>query len=384
MARKTKEELQVIIDELNVSKLWSFSRVNQWLTDKYTYYLKYVMKITPDRDDGIYGVSGGKCHDIMEEFYTNDSDINTHEDMLEEYEDAILEFDMMGLRYNKTDEEANLKTANKYEACMRHFFMNHTPLTDNLNLEDFITIKVRGQQFQGYVDFWHMEEIDEEEFLVITDWKTSTKYSGAKIKKEGRQLLLYALGMHQIKSIPLDKIKIRWNFMKYLTVSYEQANGKLKDMHKERHNWVDKSKVQIKMWLKKLGYEDEIDYYMDMAIEENSIKSLPQEVQDKFSIGDCYIYIDFDENDINNLTDELMCAIIDIEKTTLEFEKTEDDKLFYTEVNDSNSFYFNNLCDYSIKYHKPYKEYIDNLNMFNDEANNEEEESLDWMDDLLG
>lgn len=390
MARKTKNELDIIKKQYNVSKLWSFSRINQWLTDKYTYFLKYIEHITPDRDDGIYGTSGGRCHDIMEKFYDKeDTAVVSNADMLAEYEDALIEFDLLELKYNKSDEDANLKIANKYEACVKHFFLNHIPIkSDNINIEDFILIKVGKQLFQGYVDFWHTEKnIDENEkekdIYIITDWKTSTIYTGEKILKEGRQLLLYALGMSQLKNIKLSDIKIRWNFMKYASVTYPQANGALKTRSVERHVLIEKIKSPLKMWLMKKGYEDELDYYLDSAIDENNLNILPQEVKELFVIEDCYVYIPIDNSTINELKKTLLETIVDIEKNTLEYETNQDDSIFYQEVNDKNSYYFNNLCEFSTRYHKPYKEYIDNLKLFIDD-DTEDEEDTSWMDDLLG
>ena len=61
------------------------------------------------------------------------------------------------------------------------------------------------------------------------DWKTSTRYSGKKIDQESGQLLIYAEGIRQALGVPLEDIICEWNFLKYVTVTYEQKNGKKKE-----------------------------------------------------------------------------------------------------------------------------------------------------------
>lgn len=56
--RKTKEELNEIMQENNVNTLWSWSRYNTYKTDSYSYYLKYIKHIKEDRQDSIYTYSG--------------------------------------------------------------------------------------------------------------------------------------------------------------------------------------------------------------------------------------------------------------------------------------------------------------------------------------
>ena len=89
MARITKEQLEKIKKKYNVDKLWSWSKYNSIKTDLYSYYLKYIKMIKEDRADSIYGVSGDKCHEIIESFYNNKIKF---EDMINEYESALKTF----------------------------------------------------------------------------------------------------------------------------------------------------------------------------------------------------------------------------------------------------------------------------------------------------
>ena len=40
--RKTPEELEKIKQQYGVDELWSFSRLNKYVTSPYEYYLKYI------------------------------------------------------------------------------------------------------------------------------------------------------------------------------------------------------------------------------------------------------------------------------------------------------------------------------------------------------
>ena len=216
MARKTPEQLQKIKEKHNVSQLYSWSKYNCYASDPYTYYLKYIKKIPEDRNDSIYGISGGYAHTILEKLYGNEI---KYEDMINEYENALLDFYMSNLKYDRFNEEKNLLIAQKYEYCLKHFFKNHQQIKNKVLLEQFVLIWIGKFLFQGYIDFLHKED----DCYIITDWKTSSIYEGDKILKECGQLLLYAESLLQ-KGIPIENIKIRWAFLKYVTVENELAN----------------------------------------------------------------------------------------------------------------------------------------------------------------
>ena len=150
MARKTNEELEIIKKKYNVDNLWSWSRFNTYKNSPYEYFLKYVAKIKEDNQPSIYLVQGGGVHSIIEEFY---EDKIEYKDMIEKYENLLFDLQMADMKYNRTDEEANLKIGNKYEACVRDFFNNHQKIKEKMYIEKFITIDINGHIFHGYIDF---------------------------------------------------------------------------------------------------------------------------------------------------------------------------------------------------------------------------------------
>ncbi|OHD79161.1 MAG: hypothetical protein A2355_06155 [Spirochaetes bacterium RIFOXYB1_FULL_32_8] len=375
MARKSKEELEKLKKKYNTNMLWSWSRYNTYKNSIYEYYLKYIARVKEDRDDGIYGVSGNACHGILENFYSKKIE---YEDMLQEYENALFTFNAGELKYDRTNEEKNSNIANKYENCIRHFFQNHNIINKKVEIEKFIIIKIDRFVFQGYIDFIHKED----NCFIITDWKTSSIYSGKKIDSEKGQLILYAEGIKQL-GVPLENIKIRWNFLKYVIVEVLQANGKITERNIARNEIGKSLKSNVKMWLskEKLYSEEEINSYLDLLSMTNDILCLPESIQVKYKIKDCYVYIDFTEEEIENLKLDIVDAIIDIDKKETEYIKTKDENVWWEEITDKKSYFFANLSGYSSFLHKPYAVYLEKRKSHIESADSNED--MSWLEGLM-
>ena len=379
MARKTGEELEKLKKKYKVSQLWSWSRYNCYKNSPFEFYLKYIAKVKEDRDDGIYGVSGNACHTILENFY---SKTVKYKDMLQEYENALFTFNAGELKYDRTNAEKNTNIATKYENCIRHFFSNHDIINNKAEMEKFIIIKINSFIFQGYIDFIHKEE----GYFIITDWKTSSIYTGKKIDKEKGQLVLYAEGLIQL-GVPLEKIKIRWDFLKYVIVEVQQANGKTTQRNIARNEIGTSLVSNAKMWLKRENCysEEEINSYLDLLSLTNDISCLPEGIQIKYKISDCFVYIPFTQEEITNLKSDIVNTIVDISKKDNEYSKTKDEMVWWEEVTDADSYFFANLSGYSSFLHKPYAEYLDKRrSSFNtSEDSKVDDEDLSWLEGLL-
>ena len=378
--RKTKEELNVICKKYNVPFMWSWSRYNTYKTDHYSYFLKYVKNIKEDRRDSIYAVSGGYCHDIIEKYYNGTI---TQEDMINEYEDSLLTMNIAEYKYDRSDDDKNATIAEKYENCIRHFFRHHIK-SDNLNmlLEMFCTIQVAdGIVFQGYIDNCGVY-IDEngKKKIVITDYKTSTIYKGEKLEKESGQLYLYAEGIRQKTGMSLEDISIRYLFLKYVNVRYLQANGEWKERQIERNQIGSKLVSTAKMWLKKCGYNP--DDYIDDIILYNSIDNLPDDIKEKIIISDCYMYLPLTQENIDNLKANIIETVTEIETKTKEYEKTNDENIFWTDVTEKNEYFFSVLSGYSRALHKPYDEYLKAKEMFNTDDNDIDDDLAELLENL--
>lgn len=472
--RKSKEELDKIKNKLGVDILWSWSRFNNYKTDPYGYMLKYIKKIPEQDKTSIWGISGGSCHEIISDYY--ESKI-TYEQMLEEYEDKLFEMNAMELKYNKVDSESNSNIANNYETSIKLFFENYKPIETNVIIEKFITVRVGKYVFQGYIDFMHK---DKDGNYIIEDFKTSTIYVGKKKDKESGQLLLYSQALLQ-KGIPIEKIKLRWNFLKYCTINFthminvtymKETKGQYKETTTccKRNEWVSKIVTQLKKDI--LVYNPNIDkkelkLLIDNAKDNNTLEELPQEVINKYTLSDvtrnglrskfvesistqlrkdlkeygydeleiedkyqscvdnntldlldediaknykmedCYVYIDLD----NEIIDELNKNIIETLDTIVEntnktkelLEQVKDtkdkkivetinnkiDEMWWSDISKTDEYYYYNLSGYGRDVHKAWDSYLKDCEMFMEESidkksnrNYNSNDDLSWLDEL--
>ena len=354
--RLSTEELNQIKKKYGVDTLWSFSRLGCYETSPFNYYLRYIKKEKEQDRSTIYTESGSVVHECLEKYYNKEI---SYEDMLKLYEESLDIFVLSGLKYNKTDEERNASIANKYEEDIKHFFKNHKILEDKPKLEKFIVTNIGDFYFQGYIDVINK---DKNGIYNIIDWKTSSIYLGHKAEKESFQLGIYAIGLNQM-GVPLENIRIKWNFLKYCTVYCEQANGKVKERNIERCELGSKLLSNVKIWLKKFGYKDELDYYCNLLCDSNDLSCLPEEVQKKYMVTDCYVEVPITEKMISFWTKEIIETLTDITLREKDYDETHSDKAFWDSEDTVkvSSYYFANLSGYSANLHKPYKEYLEKL-----------------------
>lgn len=397
MARKTYEELKKIMEQENCSRIWSWSKFNCFKTSPFEYYLKYIKHAEEDRQDCIYTSTGSLAHDIIEKFYTGKI---KYEDMIGEFEDGwVTLYNIAQLKFDRNNEEKNNSIGEKYYLNLQHFFKNHTVLKFKPILEQFVKVKIGSHLFHGYLDCCFK---DDDDVYHIIDWKTSTVYKGDKAKKECGQLIMYLLALIEA-GVPIDKIRIAWNFLKYCTVQYEQANGEVKTRDIERFELGQKLQANLKVWLKKLGYKDQMDDYLKMVVDTNSIECLPEDVQAKYKISDCYVYVDVTDDLINYWKDDIVTTIKDIALREKDYEENHSENVWWDtdESVKAQSYYFSTLCGYSGNLHKPYGEYLKRLeaaqsghNEFggllgndvvtssNDINNKSSEVDLSWLDNI--
>lgn len=394
--RLTSEELNEVKNKFGVKELWSFSKFDTYRTSQYEWMLKYIKHLPENNEkQSAYASLGGAVHDTIEKLY--DKSIK-YEDMIKEFEDIwMTNIDIAELVFDRNDSKKNDSIKNKYYADLVHFFTNYKQLPYKMQNEQFVTIKITNDiVMQGYIDACYKNE---DEIFTIVDYKTSTQYSGKAIKEHAAQLVLYSEALRQL-GIPKDKIRCCWNFLKYVNVDCEQVNGKIKTRTIERYEIGSKLQSSVKVWLKKLGYEDQMLDYLDTLVQTNDISCLPKEVQEKYTINDCYVYVDNIWDFYEDLKEEIVATIAEINDKTIKYKEFVDlgdnesaEKLFWDDDESlkEQSYYYNNLCGYSIPTVKPYKAYLDKItadkngNIFeNNKKNNEEyeENDLSWLDEL--
>lgn len=393
--RVSYEDLKKLCGALGTDRLNSWSRVNCVHNSWYEYLLKYILHKEEDRDDSIYKVTGGISHDIMERFYLHELE---YEKMVEEFEDGwMTAFDIAELKFVRGDGARNKSIAAKYYYDLKNFFETHEVIKEPIDIEQFVTVKVGDEYYQGYIDALIKHE---DGSYTILDWKTSSIYKGDKAKNECGQLVLYGIALNQ-KGIPFDKIKIAWNFLKYQCVTVQSKKGVKKIREIERCTLGEKLQANAKMWLKEFGYtEDQVFEYLDSLAQTNDIKVLPEEVQAKYEFHDCYVYVELTQELIDYWTNFIIDTMKEIRSKEAEYEELkaagkydEADKLWWEDEESvkKQSYYLSNLCGYSPNLHKPYKAYLDALDakkngdIFGQKKTEEEEyaiDNLDWLNDL--
>ena len=141
--------------------------------------------------------------------------------------------------------------------------------------------------------------------------------------------------------------------------------------------------------------------YLDALVQTNDIKCLPEDVQSKYTINDCYVYVEDIWDFYEELKEEIIETIAEINEKTEEYKclmsigDTEGaEQLFWDDEESlkAQSYYFNNLCGYSVTTIKPYKEYLDKMtadkngNVFGGKKKSAEEDlaedDLSWLNDL--
>lgn len=391
--RVNSEKIKKMCEALGTDRLNSWSRVNCIHNSLYEYYLKYILHKEEDRDDSIYKVTGGISHDILEKYYTAQI---PYDAMVEEFEDGwTTAFDIAELKFVRGDGDRNKSIANKYYYDLKNFFSTHERIKDRIDIEQFITVKIGEEYYQGYID---AKVTDADGNITILDWKTSSIYKGDKAKNECGQLVMYAMALHQ-QGIPYEKIRIAWNFLKYQCVTVQSKKGVKKVREIERCELGEKLQANAKMWLKDAGYsEEQVLEYLDQLVQTNDITVLPEEVQNKYEFHDCYVYVDLTEELINHWESfiiDTMKLIREKEKKYLDLKENgkfeEADKLWWEDEESlkKQSYYLTNLCGYSANLHKPLKAYLEKLdsNKNGDILGQKKEDEYDvddlsWLNDL--
>lgn len=393
--RVSYEDLKKLCEALGTDRLNSWSRVNCVHNSLYEYYLKYILHEKEDRDDSIYKVTGGISHDIMERFYTHELE---YDKMAEEFDDGwMTAFDIAELKFVRGDGKRNQSIADKYYYDLKNFFETHEVITEPIDIEQFVTVKVGDEYYQGYIDALIKHE---DGSYTILDWKTSSIYKGDKAKNECGQLTLYGIALHQ-KGIPYEKIKIAWNFLKYQCVTVQSKKGVKKVREIERCTLGEKLQANAKMWLKEFGYtEDQVFEYLDKLAQTNDIKVLPEEVQAKYEFHDCYVYVELTQELIDYWTNFIIDTMKEIRSKEAQYEELKEagkyeeaDKLWWEDEESvkKQSYYLSNLCGYSPNLHKPYKAYLEALDaqkngdILGTKKKSDEEYAIDdlgWLNNL--
>lgn len=356
MARLSKEELVALREKYG--ELYSYSKYNTYSSDPYTYFLNYILHTPKDRPQNNFTLLGEATHTLIQNAYEKGW---TCEQMLASFRESIIDYQLMQKKFISSSDSVNDSVEAKYVPCVEHYLKHFKPLPYKFSIEEMVDIMVGKYYFYGFVDMSHTEHDEENhDYTVwITDFKTSSLYSPKDRLNHREQLLLYAAAYSQKHRVPISKIKLRWDFIKYVNVVFLQENGMIKTQVIERHELADFLCKKVERWATKLKFDEfEIGDMLQNIADEN-YELLPPQIYRKFKVEHCYVEIPFGQSDIDELLWKIVTTIDEANDKTIDYWFTNDDKIFWQEVTFADSFYFNNLCEYSGKLHKPYGEWLE-------------------------
>lgn len=366
--RLSREELQKKMEENGCKYTLSWSKLHCFIDDPFSFKLKYLDHI-PDEKNNSYAFLGDVVHNGLESFYNN---TKTKEQIIKDFEDKLIEQSYSDINFVK-DEEKNKQIEQNYYSNIKHFLVNYEKASPHSKLETFVGWKFGDYFMQGYID--HMYPLDNKS-IIIEDFKTSTIYQGQKIEENSGQLKLYAYMIHKMYNIPVESIKIGWNFLKYAMVDIEQKNGNIKTSKMLRDEIPQGVYSKLKTWGKHFKYtpEEVEDFYKIIQENSNQYKDInifdgiPEEISKKFNIRDCFVEIPFDKKIMNNFIQYVEEQIENMTNKISLYKMTTDEKsknrIFWKDVTKENSFFFMNLCSYTSKHHLPLREYLNTLSSF--------------------
>lgn len=384
--KKQENELRNKLKSLyGVKKLYSWSKISTFIDDRWSYYLKYVLRPRPEPDlpENAYSVLGKVAHKNMQDFYEKNI---TNKTMVKKF---LKEFDLLPFKdnlFNRVDEVSNEKIGNTYKECCIHYFNNCKKEEGNTQCEKFFPLVIYDELKDNYIvlicyiDFLNLNKIDNNYIITINDYKTSTKFSNAMVEEKKGQLQVYGMAVKNcFENANFDNVKLNWNFIKYTTVECELVKGTSKPRHILRNQIGESLASNIKTWCKNLGYtEKERDNFINIAIIENSIDSLPNDIKSKFKFKDCLIEAPFNEIEIDNLQKELIAKVRLCERLENEYKKTKNEMLFWQDVKPTDEYRLACLSSYSPILHKPYQAYLENKAIF-EKVNKDEDEDFDKL-----
>lgn len=335
--------------------VYSISRLNTFLNCEYEYYKSYIKK--EKGIDNVYTILGSFIHDNIQQIHEGKK---TLEQFRIDYENKLIELDMLGINFPNSNIEENWKKD------IGHFVNTFDKIDKKMLMEKLIVFEITDGIFiQGYIDVIMPSERGKP-YVNVYDWKTSSKFTGKKLDEAGRQLIMYKIGLEKISDYKVDKVM--WYMLKYVDVCWKLKNGKVKRKMCNRGKWVKEMRNQFEKELYQLGKDTfEVELLLDQAVQDNKIDCLPDKIKEKYWLEDSVVVYEYDDKKVEEFKRFVTQTVNEIESKDMDNE----DEWKPIKINKSNSFYCSVLCSQR-KTCKYYKEYLEeNIGNFDKKDTND-------------
>ena len=331
--------------------IYSISRLNTVDNCGWEYWQTYMEHLLPK--DNIYSFTGTRIHKCLEDLQNGKK-----LDFPNEIKKILKEATLLDINFpNDSIEE-------KWTKDIICFATHHNPPHYNkIETEKQFLIELDGNYLQGIID---LVIYNEDGSISIRDYKTSSKFSNTDLEEKGRQLILYGIAMENLGFVIRD---LAWEMLKYVEISYKLKNGKTRTTIAEKGFIVEKLKSDIIRELKSLKkYSDlEIENMVDIAIDNNSLDNMPENIQKKYTIKDYICYYEYTEERKKETRNFIKAKIEEIEQF-------KDDISWWEpkEITPYTSFYCANLCN-----HRDNCEYFQDFKEIQEMLNEEDEDTIE-------
>ena len=312
------DKLQEIRDKGGI--IYSISKINNYNTCPRQYYYTYIDK-KPQRA-GIYGILGTSCHSDLEELYEgNDTQIKPNN-----FNNEWVKADLFGIKFPSD------KIKENYKKDIDGFYNNYKKREGEFISELGFILQIDDKHYlTGFIDL--IQLLDNNKVKII-DFKTSAMFKDEKLLSAGRQLIVYQLALEQLYG--LETVENGWEMLKYLKVTI--GNNKAKIV--SAREWVSKCESQLRTLLKKNTNIEPImiDMYLAQCIKNNSIETLPRNIQDMVTKEIYFMPY--------QITEELKQETIDYIRNSINVIESIDDKDINMWQPSINDFFCKNLCSF--------------------------------------
>lgn len=249
-------------------RIWSISRLNNFNTCAYQYYLTYIEKAK--QKQGIYSLLGSACHSDLEDLYNGDDNDLSPKHFSRDWQMA----DIFNIEFPKS--RGDIK--GNYKKDIDTFYKTYKKMKGKFISELGFILKLTDKDvLMGYID---LTEICDDKTVNIYDFKTSAMFKDKKLIDAGHQLAVYQMALEQLYGL---KINVNgWIMLKYSDLQIGDNKPMIAVQNKDL---VKKSENQLKKVMVKNGINQAmVEMYITKCLIDNNFDCLPNEIKEQIHI----------------------------------------------------------------------------------------------------